>query len=397
MHHLTHFMLQALWFEREFARTMSSSLTTSIISANDVLLGRTSLSNDRHRRGENFYHNSEKHGNGNGASSGPDRLLIVDDLDAVIGDADETDTSSFIESEQIRALDAIINLMDDAINDTSHRCFVLGISRASWAQLPPRLARVGRFEKVVAMLPPTLVQRRNIFAFWLSTLLPRGEEITDADNTARRWAELLAPRTAGCVASDIRRICADALTCAAARTQLLLPHTQSLYEVTVSWEDVKEAAVTCVPSQLSSMDVIPATLFKDGWAGGNDHVVDSRTEFELAWKAFGGYDEVKKRLYRAVVRPWKYHIMETESSHDIDGWVDGILGASKPSGVLFHGPSGCGKSVAAMCLASSLGLHCVKVSFVVELYLLFLHLRAIRSIIRCPKLLTATLPCFISR
>jgi SpoVK/Ycf46/Vps4 family AAA+-type ATPase len=366
MHHLTHFLLQASWFERELARTLPSSLKTSIISANDVLLGRSSPPNDRHRRGKSFYHYTEKHGNVNGASGCPDRLLIIDDLDAVIGDADETDTSSFIDSEQVRALDAIISLMDDAINDNSHRCFVLGISRSSWAQLPPRLARVGRFEKVVAMLPPTLVQRRNIFAFWLSTLLPRGDDITAMDNTARQWAELLAPRTAGCVASDIRRICADALTRAAARMQLQLPHTQSTYEVDVSWEDVKEAAISCVPSQLSSMDVIPATLFK-----GNDHVVDSRTEFELAWKNFGGYDEVKKRLYRTVVRPWKYHIMETESSFDrtIDGWVDGILGASKPSGVLFHGPSGCGKTDAAMCLASSLGLHCVKVSFISFFYI----------------------------
>eukprot|EP00957_Ditylum_brightwellii_P147623 11242261-Ditylum_brightwellii.AAC.2 len=37
------------------------------------------------------------------------------------------------------------------------------------------------------------------------------------------------------------------------------------------------------------------------------------------------------------------------------------LGFSKPSGVLFHGPSGCGKTAAALCLASSMGLHCVKV------------------------------------
>ena len=362
------FLLQASWFERELARTSSSStsstIKTSIISANDVLLGRSSLPSFHSRRkGKGFHHHSETHEYGWGSGTGPERLLIIDDIDAVIGDADETDTSSIVESEQLRALDAIIRLMDDTINDTSHRCFVLGISRASWAQLPPRLARVGRFEKVVAMLPPTLVQRSTIFEFWLSTLLPHA---TATDDTAGRWAKLLAPRTAGCVASDIRRICADALTCAAARVQLLLPHTsQSMSEVTVSWEDVKEAARTCVPSQLSSMDVIPATLYEDDWVGGNDHVVDSRIEFELAWKTFGGYDEVKKRLYRTVVRPWKYHIMETESSADniVDGSVDGILGTSKPSGVLFHGPSGCGKSAAAMCLASSLGLHCVKVSF----------------------------------
>ena len=42
--------------------------------------------------------------------------------------------------------------------------------------------------------------------------------------------------------------------------------------------------------------------------------------------------------------------------------VEATLGMSKPSGVLFHGPPGNGKTLAAMCLASSLGLHCVKVS-----------------------------------
>lgn len=355
-------MQQASWFERELSRYLSSStfssIKTSIISANDVLLGRSSLPFARHRSGKLIHHHAEKHGNVlRSNSTCPDRLLIIDDLDAVIGDADEMDTSSHIESEKLRALDAIINIMDNAINDTYHRCFVLGISRASWAQLPPRLARVGRFEKVVAMLPPTLIQRRKVFEFWLSTLLPVE---TVADKTARRWAESLAPRTSGCVASDIRRICADALTSAAARVQLPLNKTHSTDEVTVLWDDVKEAARTCVPSQLSAMDVIPAPLYE------NDHVVDGRTEFELAWKTFGGYDEVKRRLYRTVVRPWKYHIMETESSCDgiLDGSVDGILGTSKPSGVLFHGPSGCGKSAAAMCLASSLGLHCVKVSLV---------------------------------
>lgn len=47
----------------------------------------------------------------------------------------------------------------------------------------------------------------------------------------------------------------------------------------------------------------------------------------------------------------------TQSSSSIEA----TLGMSKPSGVLFHGPPGVGKTFAAMCLASSLGLHCVKV------------------------------------
>ena len=95
---------------------------------------------------------------------------------------------------------------------------------------------------------------------------------------------------------------------------------------------------------------------------------DLKEEFELAWKTFGGYKAEKKRLYRTVVRPWKYHIMETASisSNSKAGVpassIETALVMTKPSGVLFHGPPGCGKTFAAMCLASSLGLHCVKVS-----------------------------------
>ncbi|KAL9180138.1 hypothetical protein ACHAXT_008108 [Thalassiosira profunda] len=234
------------------------------------------------------------------------------------------------------------------------------MARASWAQLPLQLARVGRFEKVVTMSPPTLSQRRDVFQFWLSTLPLHNNA------TAVQWAELLAPRTAGCVAADIRRICADALTKATARVHRTSVNDSGEHaECRVEWDDVKEAARACVPSQLSSMDIIPASL--------SDHthdtgaLLDSKTEFELAWQGFGGYKSEKKRLYRTVVRPWKYHILETsslsgqpESGAEVSS-IEATLGVSKPSGVLFHGPPGCGKTFAAMCLASSLGLHCVKV------------------------------------
>jgi len=244
---------------------------------------------------------------------------------------------------------------------------VLGISRASWAQLPLQLARVGRFEKVVTMSVPTLGQRKDIFKFWLSTL-PFFDSIDDArDLTITQWADLLAPRTAGCVAADIRRICADALTSAAARVPRTCVMGSGVNEIDVTWEDIKEAARTCIPSQLSSMDVIPASLGDNLTGSNNEQPMDTKQEFELAWKNFGGYDAEKKRLYRAVVRPWKYHIMETATISNNPhaeahvSSVEATLGMSKPSGVLFHGPPGVGKTFAAMCLASSLGLHCVKV------------------------------------
>jgi SpoVK/Ycf46/Vps4 family AAA+-type ATPase len=346
---------KASWFELKLSRAVSSPsyLVTCIsISAKDVLLDIASSSFE-HR---NVFGTGDiAHRSGDGSRL----LLIIDDLDVIVGNADET--GSDLESEQIRALNAIVKLVDSATNNgsSSRRCFVLGICRSTWSRLPPHLARVGRFEKEVVMSPPTIAQRRVIFGFWLSTL-PLLDNGLDGDTTVARWSTSLAPRTAGCVAADIRRICADALTIAASR----VPRTSSINESTVTFEDVKEAARTCVPSELSSLDVIPASSADSTGYGA---IVDSKREFESAWMNFGGYDDEKKRLYRAVVRPWKYHILESASSIGLKDDAQSLevgttLELSRPSGVLFHGPSGCGKSMAALCLASSLGLHCVKVS-----------------------------------
>ena len=318
----------ALLFERELSRVYdgSSQLTCVAMSAKDILLDEASSSFD-HRVAYNVGDNCAE----------PRQLLIIDDLDVIIGDSDEMGSSfttigSDLQSEQLRALNAIVNLVDAAV---VRKDFVLGICRTPLSRLPPQLARVGRFEKEVVMSSPTLMQRKDIFGYWLSTL-PLAGKTTDV----QRWADLLAPRTAGCVAADIRRVCADALTSAAAR----VPQSSSINDSIVTWEDVKEAAWTCIPSELSSLDVIQCPRY--------DESIDSKDGFKLAWKGFGGYEEEKKRLYRTVVRPWMYHITESTS----------LPGMSKPSGVLFHGPSGCGKSMAALALASSLGLNCVKVT-----------------------------------
>ena len=188
------------------------------------------------------------------------------------------------------------------------------------------------------MTPPMLVQRREIFEFWLLTV----PHSNNGDTTVARWANMLAPRTAGCFAADIRRICVDALTNAATR----LPRTASINDSIVTWEDVKEAARSCVPSKLSLLDVIPTTSTNELR---HDTFRNAKRGFEVAWKKFGGYDEEKKRLYRTVVRPWMYHIMECApipggvTSTAQSSEVGTALGMSKPSGVLSHGLSGCGK------------------------------------------------------
>ena len=51
----------------------------------------------------------------------------------------------------------------------------------------------------------------------------------------------------------------------------------------VEWSDVREAARTCIWSQLASIDVIPAKL---GYLNDDSTIkeLDAREQFEFAWK-----------------------------------------------------------------------------------------------------------------
>lgn len=333
----------------QISATRGTNLDVVNVSAKDILLDVATSPVEKETR---FDWRGELEGNG--SINVIRRLLIIDDLDVIISEAYEAETSSSsnLELEQRRALHEVVKLVDSTICSSPFRSFIVGVSRTPLAQLPAQLARVGRFEKEVTMSPPSLSQRRDIFHFWLSTLATKDSSITE-------WADLLAPRTAGCVASDIRRICADALTSAVSRESSSLGIVSSLNNVIqnthIQWNDIKEAALSCVPSQLTSMDIIPAKLYY-GSSG-----VNARAEFELAWKEFGGYIDVKTRLFRTIVRPWRYHIMESANGITSSS-INSMLESSRPSGILFHGPAGNGKTHAAMCLASSLGLNCVKVS-----------------------------------
>ena len=299
-------------------------------------------------------------------------LLVIDDLDAV-GTENDDDNSTFSTSndhERQLVRNSILQAVDRMAQSNLP---VLGIGTEA-SHLPLELVKVGRLEKEFSMLPPSQRQRELILENMLTQLVINKEE-KDKNNDGTlhqqsQWAELLATLTAGCVAADLRRLCADAWNRSLARSissdsgdnsedSMFAGRdktgTPSSVAAVITWEDLAEAARNCVPSQLAALDVTkPKSFLSDCSVG------DWSRIHELSWNDFAGYASVKKRVYRTVVVPWRRHL----SNSGVD---DALLAdntskfIAPPSGVLFHGTSGCGKTLAANCLGSSLGLPMIKV------------------------------------
>jgi SpoVK/Ycf46/Vps4 family AAA+-type ATPase len=259
----------------------------------------------------------------------PLTCLVIDDLDVLSLD-EASDELSGLDYERKLILNNILRTIDQLV---ALKVRIVGIAQDT-VSLPPSLVKSGRLEKNVTMNPPSQLQREAI----LFDLLIHASYDTQ---TCEKWSKLLAPATSGCVAADLHRLAADAWT----RT-LSQRHTES--DSTTHWENWKEATLSCLPSQLASLDVTKPTLYFQ-----EDVSTDWLNIHESSWHSFFGYSSIKKRVFRTVVAPWRRKI-HSRSSHLTKAIVP-------PSGVLFHGKSGCGKTFAAHCLGSSLGLPIVKV------------------------------------
>lgn len=312
-------------------------------------------------------------------------VLILDDIDLILGpDKHEMDSDDFYEatedaSNAIHALignaisKAIKLLLEQNTNEVSYSAcphqnpsvipspFILGVSRVPLSQLPRELRL---FEKEIVMPPPDLPQREAILKFWLQQLPVDDDNdskdaIMSAEVVIERWARALSPALAGCVASDLRRMCADAFTTAMSRYHISNGDNENQEanlrnspHVKVKWPDILEAVRNCIPSPLVALDVTPPYI-QLGEDDGSDVSIEVNfhQRHEQCWSRFGGYLDVKDRLYRTLVGPWRRHL----SGHG------GMMGITPPTGVIFYGPSGVGKTFAAECLASSLGLNVIKV------------------------------------
>lgn len=322
-------------------------------------------------------------------------LLIIDDLHLLV-----SEDGNGLDPERMVVLNSILQTMDKLSHENTNKDgrgvkvinIVLGIGITA-AQLPTSLVRISRFEKEVTIAQPTQFQREAIFMHML--------EFVETETTRKKYATALSTLTPGCVAGDILHLLTNAWTKSCSRKKLQRKWNDkyptgfddfSIRSCLPSWNDLQEAAFNCIPSQLSVLDVskpiigrssaaISAAMDNDEKSDSknniNESIIDLRGFHELSWSFFGGYNQVKKRVYRNVVLPWKKNLdefekqekKEEESNKILSSGVVGlanndnnlIMKIPPRSGVLFHGPSGCGKTMAANCLASSLGFPMIRI------------------------------------
>ena len=298
-------------------------------------------------------------------SSSQYTLLVMDDLHILgVEDTTQDAVQANVDAEMLVVRNSILQVVDD-LSNYRQKVAILGIAQSS-SNLPQELTRIGRLEKEVTMPPPTQRQREMILQHLISKISVTNELDTGTSHgppkRATIWAEALSPVTVGCVAGDLCRLLAAAWTKSTARAW---DGENDAFSTSISWEDLQEVTRTYVHLQLLDMDVSkPQTFFTEKYGDGGEAAIspdDWPKIHELSWQSFGGYTDIKKRLLRTVVGPWRRFLKSLDDDGDADNGIVSTMSLSPPPGVLFHGPSGNGKTFAASCLGSSLGLPMIKV------------------------------------
>jgi ATP-dependent 26S proteasome regulatory subunit len=282
-------------------------------------------------------------------------LVVVDDIDVL--SLPDSDSISQVEPDRRLLLNSLLQAIDLLV-EAGHS--ILGVSQdgAAGSRLPPELVKASRFEKLVVVQPTSQYQRERILDQMLSDV-----GVDDA-SLRQSWSVVIAGRTPGCVAADLRRLCTDAWTRAVGRFDEYVNGSRESAASSILWEDLCDAARDCIPSQLAMLDVIKPHRFSfeenlsspGGWL----------RMHQASWASFAGYESIIRRIYRTIVAPWRRHL----HACDLGAAVESIK-TSPPSGVLFHGAAGVGKTLAATCLGSSLELPMIRVrsSDVLDKYL----------------------------
>jgi DNA polymerase III delta prime subunit len=278
-------------------------------------------------------------------------ILLIDDLDLILADSNRNLTELEMALNNNHNHNHNHNNTSSQNNKNSSALII-----AFGSELPPAsVLTVGRLELVVNMLPPTQAQREIILSHML---LLRGTNAAAADPA---WVPNLAQLTAGCVAADLvqwQRTCSSSSIISSGDND-----DDDRPPTTMTYASYAEAAYSLVPSQWATMDVQkPARLLvmeSSSSSSEPNHHMGDRTIFHEAFRTFAGYDQMKERLFRAVVLPWRRRQQHYLPGHNMNNSNNRMV--DPPTGVLFHGPSGCGKTMAAIGLGSALGLAMIQV------------------------------------
>ena len=365
----------------ELRKKLHPSSAVKVLSCKDLVLDAYSLSDSTHLLNtilpnENTTATGTTNNKRKTQSSVKQTILVIDDLDVIMekDDEDVKDESRIAMNAVLSAVDSIVSartsLKSHERNAQSHHSylppFILGICCGATSQaISSNLLRVERFEKVFTMSPPTELQRRDILKDLLYSLPIVQNDPADSkdaekeEHILRQWSVAIGRHTSGCVAADLKGICMDAVTRLKAQSERNDLDKESTSSV-ITWDMMKEAVRSCIPSQLAQLDVtVSRDITNDVTVmDSTSHI--SKESFHQNWTKFGGYKAMRDRLYRTVVWPWSRHVSQAvnESERPISALERQI---PPPTGVIFHGPSGTGKTLACELLASSLGLNVVRV------------------------------------
>jgi len=269
-------------------------------------------------------------------------LWIIDDLHLL-----ERQDGSGDEAQNNAEIIMVQNSLIEAIDRFHNECRILGIAYSD-TNLPSYFTKSGRLEKTLNMLPPTQLQRIQIWKHILSRDTGEQSFLNDPGVNIDNSITTLASSTAGCVPRDLLRIFRDARLKSQARKNRYRDTALKL-----EWEDLTDAIKSTTPSQLSELDVLKPTIFNEG---------DTWKQIHLrSWQNFGGYPLLKKSVYRQVVVPWRTFLQSLDESQSDQSVTKKMSWLEPPPGILFHGASGTGKTIAARCLADSLGLPLIQV------------------------------------
>ncbi|KAI9273575.1 P-loop containing nucleoside triphosphate hydrolase protein [Sporodiniella umbellata] len=207
-----------------------------------------------------------------------------------------------MQSNENRMVAQLLTLMDGV--KARGKLVVVGATNRPNA-IDPALRRPGRFDREVAMDPPSADDRYILFKSQ-TKLMPIEEDFDPRS---------LADMTNGYVAADISAVCREAAMLAVQRAC-----TDLQKEVLVSTSDFMSACATVGPSMQRGFQV--------------------QVE-KMNWDDVGGLKEVKKQLKQAIEWPLMYK----------DSFKR--LGLRAPRGILLYGPPGCSKTTLVKVIAAS--------------------------------------------